>query len=217
VTVILPPYSGETAACVKCGSTTARTRYEARLDPSGRIQHELRNVLVVDPEQERLCRECGHCGFHWDEATVDADKHEPKDRACHLVHDRGGHEPHTWTDADGNWLNCPGSGTMGQHKTEPCVCCQGRGYVADFSKGLDPVYGEPGKKPCPACQSARPEPSPLTALHEARCLSQFASKDGVVQCREKVGHGTTHQSEAGTNQQMGAPNASYVWKTEAQL
>lgn len=149
-------------------------------------------------------------------ATTDADKHEPALRACHLVHDHDGHEPHTWTDVDSNWLRCPGSGTPEQTKPEPCVRCRGRGYVPDFSGGLDPVYGEPGKKPCPACQAARPEPSPLTARGEARCLSQFASKDGVVQCREKVGHGAIHQSEAGTNRQMGG-DAAYCWKTEAQL
>jgi hypothetical protein len=30
--------------------------------------------------------------------------------SCHLVHDPDGHEAHTWTDVDGNWLSCPGSG-----------------------------------------------------------------------------------------------------------
>lgn len=102
------------------------------------------------------------------------------------------------------------------NEPEPCERCHGRGYVPDFSGGLDPVYGEPRKKPCPTCQPARPEPSPLTARGEARCLSQFASNDGVVQCRDKVGHGATHQSEAGTSRQMGG-DAAYCWKTEAQL
>jgi hypothetical protein len=33
-----------------------------------------------------------------------------------------------------------------------CNHCHGRGYLPDWSHGLDPVYGEPGKKACPDCQ-----------------------------------------------------------------
>lgn len=32
-----------------------------------------------------------------------------------------------------------------------CAQCSDRGYVPDFSRGLDAEFGEPGKKPCPAC------------------------------------------------------------------
>jgi hypothetical protein len=42
---------------------------------------------------------------------------EPKARAFHLVHDHDGHEPHTWTDVDGNWLHCPGSGEDADGRT----------------------------------------------------------------------------------------------------
>jgi hypothetical protein len=33
-----------------------------------------------------------------------------------------------------------------------CARCHDRGYVPDWSRGLDAEYGEPGKKPCPDCQ-----------------------------------------------------------------
>lgn len=33
-----------------------------------------------------------------------------------------------------------------------CPKCRGRGYVPDFSQGLDPYYGEPRKALCTACQ-----------------------------------------------------------------
>lgn len=36
-----------------------------------------------------------------------------------------------------------------------CESCHDRGYVPDFSQGLDAAYGEPGKKPCPDCQSTQ--------------------------------------------------------------
>ena len=77
MSAILPPYTGENGRCAKCGSTSARTRYQARLDPSARIQHELRNVPMHDPEQERLCRECERCHFHWDEAVAAPQSPEP--------------------------------------------------------------------------------------------------------------------------------------------
>jgi len=41
-----------------------------------------------------------------------------------------------------------------------CERCHDRGYIPDFSQGLDAVYGEPGKKPCPDCQSEQTGPTP---------------------------------------------------------
>jgi hypothetical protein len=41
-----------------------------------------------------------------------------------------------------------------------CARCCDRTYVPDWSRGLDAEFGEPGKKPCPDCQSATAQVRP---------------------------------------------------------
>ena len=59
-----PPFSGDEAVCVKCGSDVIDTEYQ----PEGtrlRGQH-----VVLGPGPEWLKRECSRCGYSWPETTV---------------------------------------------------------------------------------------------------------------------------------------------------
>ncbi|MFC9287248.1 hypothetical protein [Streptomyces sp. NPDC057052] len=62
----LPPFSGDDAACPKCGNQGASTRYRAA-KPRGLWEWNDTTILR-GPVPERLQRECDRCGFCWDEA-----------------------------------------------------------------------------------------------------------------------------------------------------
>ncbi|GAA4229449.1 ribosomal protein S27AE [Streptosporangium album] len=66
----MPPYSGLEPTCPKCGWIGASLQYrEAR----GPIALPWNTAYVVDVARpERLARHCQSCGFHWDEAPLDA-------------------------------------------------------------------------------------------------------------------------------------------------
>ncbi|MCU1677718.1 MAG: hypothetical protein JWM93_2476 [Frankiales bacterium] len=61
---VLPPFSGDDPACAKCANVGASTDYI----PVGRCVE--RGVILGMWSNERLCRACLRCGYHWDEATV---------------------------------------------------------------------------------------------------------------------------------------------------
>ena len=67
MTTVLPPFSGDRPTCAKCGHVGARVEWS----------HEWKKCIAPKPDWcpgmeigERLCRECGRCGYHWDEATA---------------------------------------------------------------------------------------------------------------------------------------------------
>lgn len=62
----LPPYTGESTTCVKCGHEGARTAYRAEREPRGG------DFFAVPPSDraERLERRCPRCGYVWDEALA---------------------------------------------------------------------------------------------------------------------------------------------------
>ena len=53
----------------------------------------------------------------------------------------------------------------------PATCrrCFDIGYVPDFSRGLNAEFGEPGKKPCPACQGSVARDESATERKTHRC------------------------------------------------
>lgn len=63
----MPSYSGEGAACRKCGHLGASTLY---LEVGRCISSETAVGLNPNP---RLHRTCDRCGYHWDERTMDND------------------------------------------------------------------------------------------------------------------------------------------------
>ncbi|WP_431781739.1 hypothetical protein [Streptomyces chumphonensis] len=62
----LPPFSGDTPRCTKCGHEGACTEYRAY----GDCGHPADVVIGWTPNP-RLCRTCRRCGHGWDEATLD--------------------------------------------------------------------------------------------------------------------------------------------------
>lgn len=61
-----PPFSGDDPRCPKCGNLGAYTTWRSHGSylGGGLIQG-------YDPN-ERLCRACSRCDYHWDEAVVPA-------------------------------------------------------------------------------------------------------------------------------------------------
>lgn len=64
----LPPFSGDTPTCPKCGNEDASTTFKAYGDCIGGADHTLVHGWH---ENERLCRQCRRCGYSWDEATIE--------------------------------------------------------------------------------------------------------------------------------------------------
>lgn len=66
-----PPFSGDDPTCVKCGHEGASTLYLAH----GRCIHAPGPEIAIGFEpNERLHRECGRCGYQWDEAITGGDQ-----------------------------------------------------------------------------------------------------------------------------------------------
>jgi DNA-directed RNA polymerase subunit M/transcription elongation factor TFIIS len=74
----LPPFSGDTPTCPKCGHEHATTRYMH----TGFCLHLGCDSEVMENGEvnERLHRECGRCGYAWDEATVEQQPAKTEDR-----------------------------------------------------------------------------------------------------------------------------------------
>ena len=64
----LPPFSGDSPTCPKCGNESASTTFKAYGDCLAGDDH---TVMVGWHANERLCRRCTRCGYGWDEATVE--------------------------------------------------------------------------------------------------------------------------------------------------
>jgi len=64
VTEPVPPYSGDSATCLKCAHTEAATRYRAAGEPGS----EEPTMFGPSDKGERLERQCWRCGYTWDEA-----------------------------------------------------------------------------------------------------------------------------------------------------
>lgn len=63
----LPPYSGDTPACTKCGFKGASTLYMG----TGQCLHNgFPNRTIGFSPNERLHRECARCSHQWDEALA---------------------------------------------------------------------------------------------------------------------------------------------------
>lgn len=58
----LPPFSGDNPTCPKCGNVGATATY---LDGMPMLS------MCTGPWEERLCRRCRRCGYHWDEAIAE--------------------------------------------------------------------------------------------------------------------------------------------------
>jgi hypothetical protein len=69
VTNPLAPFSGDRPTCAKCGPSEARTQWSTPFTEC--TTYAYGNAEYTFPTHERLCRECGRCGYHWDEATGD--------------------------------------------------------------------------------------------------------------------------------------------------
>ncbi|MEW1836912.1 hypothetical protein AB0392_02995 [Nonomuraea angiospora] len=67
---VLPPFSGLEPTCVKCGWIGATLQFRPARGPLVLPWNHNRVVDVARPE--RLARHCTSCGFHWDEAPLDA-------------------------------------------------------------------------------------------------------------------------------------------------
>ncbi|WP_413808171.1 hypothetical protein [Streptomyces sp. OE57] len=63
----LPPYTGDTASCEKCGHDLISTEY--RRPHSGHVMIEINGALVRGPLPERHLRECDRCRYQWHEAV----------------------------------------------------------------------------------------------------------------------------------------------------
>jgi rubredoxin len=75
--VSLPPFFGDTPTCPMCGHQSARTTFIQ----IGSCSHYGRDSLIIGCDaNERLHRECGRCGFAWDEATVEQQPVKIEDR-----------------------------------------------------------------------------------------------------------------------------------------
>jgi len=59
---MLPPFSGESALCAKCGNTGAETRHKEAGEAPEKGVH-----AMCDQWPERLERECSRCEYRWDE------------------------------------------------------------------------------------------------------------------------------------------------------
>lgn len=71
----LPPYSGDTATCLKCRGSEASTEYypfRPRLLGNEIIGGRAGPVTVGDPLDECLLRTCRTCEWAWLEACADA-------------------------------------------------------------------------------------------------------------------------------------------------
>lgn len=67
----LPAFSGNTPTCVKCGHEGAQTVYRT----TGECQYNGDQIMDTyeGTPNERLCRRCERCDYHWDEAVVEID------------------------------------------------------------------------------------------------------------------------------------------------
>lgn len=72
--VVLPPYSGETARCVKCNSTGARTTYMAEKVICDHWGSGFGGRFTYG--QERMHRECRTCGWVWDERCYQPEEND---------------------------------------------------------------------------------------------------------------------------------------------
>jgi hypothetical protein len=68
----LPPFSGNTADCPKCGSCVPATWH-----PCGGFGKDFPCESRHDLD-EHMCRSCEACGYGWLEATKDASASEPR-------------------------------------------------------------------------------------------------------------------------------------------
>ncbi len=75
----MKPFSGMLSDCVKCGQRSDATityHREHGIYHSCSVDECVLKGIVTVPE--RLSRLCGHCGYSWDEAPIDAEeKKEP--------------------------------------------------------------------------------------------------------------------------------------------
>lgn len=60
----LPPYSGNSATCIKCGNVGASTKYTER--PVTRVEGGVSTTRTTECQR----RECSNCGYPWNEATI---------------------------------------------------------------------------------------------------------------------------------------------------
>ncbi|MGW2220986.1 hypothetical protein ACWCSD_38880 [Nonomuraea sp. NPDC001684] len=66
----LPPFSGLEPTCAKCGWIGATLQYRPERGP---LVLPWNSAVLVDVARpERLARHCTSCGYHWDEAPLDA-------------------------------------------------------------------------------------------------------------------------------------------------
>lgn len=71
----LLPYSGLEPVCSKCGWIGATLQFRPARGPLVLPWNHQRVVDVARPE--RLARHCMSCGYHWDEAPLDAPPTSP--------------------------------------------------------------------------------------------------------------------------------------------
>lgn len=69
----LPPYTADRPRCPKCGHDKAGTRWTQAFNECDTFL----NAETSFREQQRLCRRCERCGFHWDEALATNDQAAP--------------------------------------------------------------------------------------------------------------------------------------------
>ncbi|MFD7185522.1 hypothetical protein ACFV90_36870 [Streptomyces sp. NPDC059904] len=82
----LPPFSGDSPTCPKCGNVGATTRYRAA---SPRMLWDWNDATGMRGQlPERLERECDRCDWHWDEALVDQPAHDGPSVAECTANDR---------------------------------------------------------------------------------------------------------------------------------
>ncbi|MFJ4926814.1 hypothetical protein [Streptomyces sp. NPDC088736] len=63
----LPPFSGDEPVCPKCQFKGASTQYRKL----GQCVHDSGGGSIGMTKNERLHRECGRCGYAWDEALAE--------------------------------------------------------------------------------------------------------------------------------------------------
>lgn len=74
----LPPYTADRPRCTKCGHDKAGTRWTQAFNQCD----TLLNAETTYGSQQRMCRRCERCGYHWDEAIATNDQTAPfRDRA----------------------------------------------------------------------------------------------------------------------------------------
>lgn len=64
---VLPPFSGDTPLCAKCGYDEADTLHME----FGACLHGTRDRVIGSQPNDRLHRECKRCAYSWDEALAE--------------------------------------------------------------------------------------------------------------------------------------------------